>query len=108
MADIQEISDATFEQEVLQAEVPVIVDFGADWCHPCKQLDPIVDELAQDWDGIVKFVKIDSDANVDTTIKYGVMGLPTLILFVAGEPKDRLTGFVPKKRIIGKFQPFFP
>ena len=108
MAEIRDISDATFEQEVLKSEVPVIVDFGAEWCHPCKQLDPLVDELAEEWDGRVKFVKIDSDANVDTTVKYGVMGLPTLILFVAGVSKERLTGFVPKKRIIDKFQPFLP
>jgi thioredoxin 1 len=106
MADIPEINDDTFEQEVLQVDIPVVVDFGADWCHPCKQLDPVVDELAKDWDGKVKFVKIDSDSNVDTTVKYSVMGLPTLILFLSGEPKERLTGFVPKKKIIKTFEPF--
>jgi thioredoxin 1 len=105
MADLPELSDATFEAEVLEAQVPVLVDFGAEWCHPCKQLDPIVEELAQEWDGKLKVVKLDIDTNVDTTMKFGVMGVPTLMLFVGGEPVERLTGFVPKKRIVAKLGP---
>jgi thioredoxin 1 len=105
MADLPELSDATFEAEVLEAQVPVLVDFGAEWCHPCKQLDPIVEELAQEWDGKLKVVKLDIDTNVDTTMKFGVMGVPTLMLFVGGEPVERLTGFMPKKRIVAKLGP---
>lgn len=107
MADIEDITDETFELQVLKSEIPVVVDFGAEWCHPCKQLDPIVDELVEEWAGQVMFYKIDSDTSVATTIKYGVMGLPTLILFVNGEPKDRLTGYQSKKKIVATFQPHF-
>jgi thioredoxin 1 len=99
MADILEISDATFEQEVLKAPGAVLVDFGAEWCKPCKQLDPIVEELAQEWGKRVKVVKLDSDANVDVTTRFTVMGLPTLILFVDGEPVERMMGFKPRKKI---------
>jgi thioredoxin 1 len=105
MADIPDLDDDTFEKEVLKAKVPVVVDFGADWCHPCKQLDPVVEELAAEWDGKVKFLKMDTDINVDTTMKYQVMGLPTLILFKDGEPLERLTGYQPKHRIVHKFEP---
>jgi thioredoxin 1 len=105
MANIDDVTDGTFEQLVLNADLPVVVDFGAEWCHPCKQLDPIVDELAEEWADQVVFYKIDSDLNVDTTMKYGVMGLPTLILFVGGEAKDRLTGYQSKKKIVSTFQP---
>jgi len=99
MPDVAQISDETFEKEVLQVKGPVLVDFGAEWCKPCKQLDPLVEELAQEWGSRVKVVKIDSDVNVDTTTKYTVMGLPTLILFVDGEPVERLMGFKPKHKI---------
>lgn len=105
MANIHEVDDTTFEAEVLQADSPVLVDFGAEWCHPCKQLDPIVGELADEWGAQVKVVKVDSDVNVETTMKYGVMGLPTLILFVGGEPMERLSGYQPKKRILERLTP---
>lgn len=107
MDKILELTDQSFEDEVINAQTPVLVDFGAEWCHPCKQLDPIVEELADDWDGKVKIVKIDSDVHVETTMKYGVMGLPTLILFVNGEPKERLSGFQPKNKILSKMEPHF-
>jgi thioredoxin 1 len=107
MENIIELTDQSFEDEVIHAKTTVLVDFGAEWCHPCKQLDPIVDELANDWDGKVKIVKVDSDIHVETTMKYGVMGLPTLILFVNGEPKERLSGFQPKNKILSKMEPHF-
>ncbi len=105
MANLPELSDASFDAEVLQAEGPVLVDFGAEWCHPCRQLDPIVEELAREWAGKVKVFHLDIDANVDTTMKFGVMGVPTLILFVDGQPRERLTGYVPKKRIVKQLAP---
>jgi thioredoxin 1 len=105
MANIDDVTDETFEEFVIQSKLPVVVDFGADWCHPCKQLDPIIDELAEEWADQVRFLKIDSDVNVDTTMKFGVMGLPTLILFIQGEAKDRLTGYQSKKKIVSTFQP---
>ena len=105
MAEIKNIDDATFDSEVLQAGEVVLVDFGAEWCHPCKQLDPIVDEIAVDLSGKLKVVKLDIDVNINSTMKWGVMGVPTLILFKDGEPVERLTGFVPKSRILDKLSP---
>jgi len=108
MAPIPSTSDSSFDADVLRSDLPVLVDFGAEWCHPCKQLDPIVDELAEEWQGKVRVVKLDIDANLDTTMKYGVMGVPTLILFVAGEAKERVSGYQPKQRILEKLAGSLP
>jgi thioredoxin 1 len=105
MSNLIEINDETFENEVLQADTPVLVDFGAVWCGPCKMLDPVVEELAADWDGQVKVVKLDVDHNPDTAMSYQVMGVPTLMLFNGGEVKERLTGYMPKNKIINKLAP---
>jgi thioredoxin 1 len=105
MADILNIDDGTFDGEVIQAGGAVLVDFGAEWCHPCKQLDPIVDEIAEELAGKLKVTKLDIDHNIDSTMKWGVMGVPTLILFVDGEPVERLTGYIPKNRILDKLSP---
>jgi thioredoxin 1 len=105
MGSIPEINDETFELKVLQADLPVLVDFGAEWCHPCKQLDPIVEELAEEWGGKIIVFKLDVDSNVNTTMNYGVMGVPSLILFINGEPVERMTGLVPKKRILEAVEP---
>lgn len=105
MATITDLTDATFEPEVVEEGGVVLVDFGAEWCHPCKQLDPVVEELADEWDGRVRVMKLDIDNNVDSTMKYQVMGVPTLILFKDGEPVERLTGFMPKKKILDKLSP---
>ena len=105
MTEIVEFNDATFESEVVKSNGIVLVDFGAEWCHPCKQLDPIVEELAEEWRESVTVGKVDIDANVSSAMKYGVMGVPTLILFKDGIPVERLTGFVPKRRILDKFSP---
>jgi len=106
MGAINSVSDDTFMTEVLKANQPVLVDFGAEWCHPCKQMDPIVEELAEEWDGRVKVYKLDIDTNLNTTMSLGIMGVPTLILFIDGEPVERLTGFIPKNRIIDKLSPY--
>ena len=108
MAAISTTSDAAFEADVLNADLPVLVDFGAEWCHPCKQLDPIVEELAAEWQGKVRVVKLDIDQNVSTTMKYGVMGVPTLMLFVGGQVKERLSGYQPKRKILDKLEPSLP
>jgi thioredoxin 1 len=105
--EIGEVTDSTFEARVSQAGHSVLVDFGAEWCHPCKQLDPIVEELAEAWQGKVEVVKLDIDQNVQTTMAYNVMGVPTLILFVDGQPKERLTGFHPKQKIVDRLSPHF-
>ena len=108
MAAIPSTSDSTFEADVLQSSQPVVVEFGAEWCHPCKQLEPIVEELALEWQGRVRVLKLDIDQNVATTMKYGIMGVPTLILFVAGEAKERVSGYQPKRKILEKLGSFLP
>ena len=85
MADIPKLNEAAFDAEVLKSTLPVMVDFTAVWCGPCKMLDPVVTQLSQDWDGKVKFVKLDVDDNSNLAVQYGVMGVPTLILFVNGK-----------------------
>ena len=107
MSEIPHISEENFQDEVLNASQPVIVDFTAVWCGPCKMLEPVVLELAEAWDGKAKVVKLDVDTNAESAMKYQVMGVPTLMLFVDGEPVERLTGFQPKRRIEKKFSPYF-
>ncbi len=105
MVELNKINDNSFKNEVLEAPVPVLVDFTAVWCNPCKMLDPIVKQLAQDWAGKVKVVKLDVDEDPDIAMEYQVMGVPTLMLFVNGEPKQRITGYQPKDRIVEKLVP---
>ncbi|MCJ7512569.1 MAG: thioredoxin [Anaerolineales bacterium] len=105
MESLPSVTDSSFETVVLSSELPVLVDFGAAWCHPCRQLDPIVEELAGEWQGKAKIVKLDIDANLGTTTRFGVMSVPTLILFVAGEPTERSSGYQPKKKVVERFGP---
>jgi thioredoxin 1 len=104
MMEIIKVNETNFQAEVLDAALPVLVDFTAVWCGPCKMLDPLVKQLAQDWDGRVKVVKLDIDENQDLTIQYQVMGVPTLILFVKGKPVQRISGYQPKDRLVAKFR----
>ncbi len=103
MADLAHISTAEFQKEVLEAGQPVLVDFTAEWCGPCKMLDPIVGQLADEWAGKVKVVALDVDENPEVAMEYQVMGVPTLMLFVNGQPSERISGYLPKNRIIDKF-----
>lgn len=103
MADIPKLNEVNFDFEVIQSPLPVMVDFTAVWCGPCKMLEPVVTQLADEWRGRVKVVRLDVDDNPSLTIQYGVMGVPTLMLFVNGSPAQRLTGYQPKDRIIAKF-----
>jgi len=98
------ISDSNFEQEVLQSDIPVIVDFWAEWCGPCKALTPIVEELGEDYAGKVKVVKMDVDANPQTPMKYSIRNIPTLLFFKNGEKVDKQVGLVPKKKLEKKLQ----
>ena len=108
MSEINHVTENNFQQEVLEAGQPVVVDFTAVWCGPCKMMEPVVKELAAEWNGSVKVVKLDVDTNAKLAMQYQVMGVPTLMLFVDGEPKERLTGYQPKKRILKKLQPYLP
>ncbi len=105
--DIPKLSEATFNNEVLDSSQPVLVDFTAVWCGPCKMLDPVVKQLAEAWQGKVKVVKLDVDDNPNLAIEYLVMGVPTLMLFMSGKPVERVTGYQPKDRLEKKFSPFF-
>lgn len=105
MAELQYVNEADFQKEVLNEEKPVLVDFTAVWCQPCRMVDPIVKQLAVDWEGKVKVVKLDADQNPNLLTKYGVLGIPTLMLFRGGQIKERLTGYQPKERLVGKLNP---
>ena len=99
MAKPIEVTDSEFDEEVLQAELPVMVDFWAAWCGPCKIIAPIVEELAEEYDGKVKFVKIDTEENFNTMDRYGIRGLPALLVFKGGEQVDQIMGAQPKANL---------
>ena len=93
------VNDASFEQEVLKSEQPVLVDFWAAWCGPCRALAPIVDEVATQHAGSLKVVKMDVDSNSQTPARYGIRGIPALLLFKDGKVAEQIVGFVPKDTI---------
>lgn len=102
-----EITEANFQKEVLESSEPVLIDFWADWCTPCKMLSPLVDQIAEEYQGKVRVGKLDADANPDVLMRYNVMGLPTLMLFKGGEAVERITGYQPKDKITSKLVPHF-
>jgi len=105
MIEVEYVTESEFQNEVLDADKPVLVDFTAGWCQPCKMIDPIVKQLAQDWDGKVKVVKLDADENPNIMMQYGVLGIPTLMLFKSGQVKERMTGYQPKDKLLTKINP---
>ena len=100
------VSQAEFQSEVLESETPVLVDFWAEWCGPCKMIAPIVDEIADEYAGKLRVAKMDADANGEVLMNYGVMSIPTLILFKGGEAVQRITGFTPKSKIVRKIETY--
>jgi thioredoxin len=96
---ILEVTDANFDQEVLKSDQPVLIDFWAVWCGPCKALSPIVDEVAQSYTGKVKVAKMNVDQNPGTPGRYGIRGIPTLLLFKGGQVKEQIVGYVPRETI---------
>jgi thioredoxin 1 len=100
-----EVTDETFETVVLQAELPTVVDFWAVWCGPCKMIAPILEQIAQEHDGQLQVTKVDVDHNSESAMKYGVMSIPTLILFKRGQAVERLVGFMPKEKLWAKIKP---
>ncbi len=105
MANPVVVTDETFDKEVLKSETPTLVDFWAVWCGPCKMVSPLVDEIARENDGKLKVMKLDVDENENTAMKYGVMSIPTLILFKNGQPVERIVGFKPKGDLAKKILP---
>lgn len=97
--DMTEINDSNFDQVVLQARKPVLVDLWAAWCKPCLAIAPILDELAEEYSGKIDFVKVDVDQNPKTAARYGIMSIPTLLIFKNGEPVSHLIGSISKKEL---------
>lgn len=99
------VTDADFDQAVLKSDTPVLVDFWADWCPPCRMIAPILDEIAGEHGDKLKIAKLDYDANPRVPAKYNVLGLPTLLLFKNGEPVQQITGAKPKRALLQLLQP---
>lgn len=96
------VTDATYQQDVLDSTLPVLVDFWAPWCGPCRMVSPIVEEIAKDYAGRLTVAKVNTDENPRTPGSLGIRGIPTLILYLAGEEADRVVGYVPKNVLVGK------
>lgn len=106
MAKPIHVSKANFESEVLQSSIPVLVDFYADWCGPCRAIAPIVEEIAAEYAGKLKVAKLDTDKETELSMRYDVMSIPTLILFKGGREIERLIGAMPKRQLLSKLEPY--
>jgi thioredoxin 1 len=104
-AKLFEINEQNFTNEVLGSDKPVLIDFWAEWCSPCRMIAPHVEQLAEEYDGKLRVGKMDTDANQELAMKYGIMSIPTLMLFKGGKPVVRITGYQPKDKIAAQIMP---
>jgi thioredoxin 1 len=99
MAKPVQVEDSTFQQEVLENPIPVVVDFWAEWCPPCKMMAPLLDELAHEYEGQIRFVKLNTDEKDESAARYGIQSIPTLVMFREGREVVRQIGFAPKPQL---------
>lgn len=104
MKNVTDVTDATFPGEVLRSELPVLVDFWAPWCGPCRMMGPVIESTAATLEGKIKFAKLNTDENVDFAGQYGIMAIPTMILFHKGEEKDRFVGYIARAELETKLR----
>ncbi|MBD5401348.1 thioredoxin [bacterium] len=104
MGNVIEVNDTSFEQEVVNSELPVVVDFWATWCGPCRKLSPVIEEISETYADKVKFVKVNVEESLNTAKTYSVSGLPSLLIFKAGEAVERMAGLMPKATIISNIE----
>ena len=101
---VYKFDESNFDAEVLQSDLPVFVDFYADWCGPCKMVSPVIDKLAEEYEGKIKVGKVNVDENGDLAVRYGIMSIPNMVFFKNGEVADRVVGAIPKPAMKEKFE----
>ena len=103
--ELEYVTEGSFQKDVIDSTEPVLVDVTAVWCTPCRMIDPIVRQLADEWKGKDKVVKLDADENPNVLMQYGILGIPTLMFFKGGQLAERMTGFLPKDKLVAKLTP---